>query len=295
MVTFDVYRGYNPPDPYAPPNRPAALVNQLGLLRPHVRNGRFGFTPAASQPLHWTTVLDVKPAVDLRSGWNSELQTFNESQGDTVMVYDYPVPGTCCAFCVVLVQLRSAGTPRAYLRAYLDRARPLYGTPCSGLGQARPPRRRLRTAARLWLPPARRRPTAPPVPPPGTARVSIPCCPGGQTAPATIVARISGSSGGSTCLEGVQFNLAYSSNVDGFGHPGYQGIAPTGHCPTGSGAVFQLICNGSFWSCREQCGVNWNTIGANLVGPPCNPFAMTFTTAANGCYGGGFTIAFSES
>jgi hypothetical protein len=296
-VTFDVYRGYNSADPYAPPNRPAVLPGQKGFLRQHVRNGRFGFTPAGSQALHWTTILDLDPTLDVRSAWNSEQNTFHEAQGDTVMVFDYPTLGTCCAFCVVMVQLRAARTPRPYLRAYLDRARPLYGTNCNALVVPRLLRRR-RSLAPAGRPPWRKLRAGkdkPPPPPPSGDRVSIPCCPGGQLAPKTIVGRISGTSGGSACLQGAQFNLDYHPSVDSFGNPGYQGVAPTGSCPSNVGQLFQLICGGTFWSCRQSCGVNWNSIGANLVNQPCNPLAMTFTTAANGCYGGGFTITLSET
>jgi hypothetical protein len=265
-VSFDVYRGYNPANPYAPPNLPAALAAQRGRLRQHVRNGRFGYTPAGAQPIHWTTILDVRAGTDVRSAYNAQLNTFTAAAGDTVMVYDYPVPGTCCAFCVVMVQLRGAGTGSAYLRCYLDRARPSYGVTC-------------------------------PDPSSTGTRVNLSCCPAGQTAPIAVVGRISITTGGSTCLQGAQFILNYFANVDGNGNPGYSGNAPVANCPSDIGATFLLVCSAGLgsWDCLQSCGVNWSAIGGNLVNAPCNPLAMTFTTTNNGCYGGGLTITFTET
>jgi hypothetical protein len=127
-VTFDVYRGFSPASPYLPPNTPAALRAQTGYLRQHVRNGRFGRVVGGVQ-VWWTTVLEVSLGTDIRSAYNSELDAFNEANGDTVMVHDYPVKGTCTAFVVVMVQ-RRLGTAGPYLRCYLDRARPSYTVPC---------------------------------------------------------------------------------------------------------------------------------------------------------------------
>jgi hypothetical protein len=265
-VTFDVYRGYNPADPYVPPNLPAALAAQRGRLRQHVRNGRFGYTPAGAEPIHWTTVLDVAVGTDVRSAYNAQLNSFNAAAGDTVMVHDYPVPGTCCALCVVMVQLRGAGTTGAYLRCYLDRARPSYTVAC-------------------------------PDPTSTGTRANIPCCPQGQTGPAVVVARISNTTGGSQCLQGAQFTLQFFGDADGNGNPGYSGNAPTANCPTPDGQAFLLVCSAGFgfWECLQSCGVNWNSIGGNLVNVPCEPLAMTFTTTNNGCYGGGLTITFTET
>jgi hypothetical protein len=129
-VVCDVYRGFNPQDPYAPPNTPAAVIGLQGFLRHHLRNGRFGYVPAGAQPVYWTHVLAVPVGTDVRSAWNSEQNAFNEAQGDTVLVHDYPAAGTCCAFVCVMVQERSRGQAGPYLRCYLDRARPSYGAAC---------------------------------------------------------------------------------------------------------------------------------------------------------------------
>jgi hypothetical protein len=130
--TFDVSRGYSPATPCNPPN-PVAVVGASGVLRQHVRNGRFGFTPAGAQPMHWTTVLLCDVSVDVRDAWNAELNTFNETVADTVLVHDYPIMGVKTPFCVVQVQLKGRKIGK-YLRCYLDRAQPCYGTtnPCCG-------------------------------------------------------------------------------------------------------------------------------------------------------------------
>jgi hypothetical protein len=130
-LTFDVYRGYNPTNPYAPPNTPAARQGLQGYLRNHVRNGRFGYRPQAGNAnIYWTNVLMVPITDDLRDAYNAELNNFAPANGDTVMAADYPVTGTCCAFCVVMVQRVNRGGPNEYFRIYLDRARPTYGSPC---------------------------------------------------------------------------------------------------------------------------------------------------------------------
>jgi hypothetical protein len=102
--TFDVYTGYNPPRPCCVPNGPARLAGQAGFLQEHVRNGRFGFVPVAAQRLYHTTFLRVSVGIGIRDSWNSETNTFNETSGDTVVVHDYPIPGVCTPFVVVMVQ-----------------------------------------------------------------------------------------------------------------------------------------------------------------------------------------------
>jgi hypothetical protein len=123
-VTFDVYTGFNPANPYAPPDVPARLCDQQGFLRQHVRNGRFGFV-GYGQPLHWTTLLLLPLGTDIRDGWDGNTNIYREANGDTILMHDYPVPGTCSAFVVVFVQNRGGA-----LRCYLDRAQPNYREPC---------------------------------------------------------------------------------------------------------------------------------------------------------------------
>jgi hypothetical protein len=136
--SFDVYRGYAPATPYVPPNRPAALIGITGAIKQHVRNGRFGYQiPGQNNvSLHWTTVLLVRLGRDLRDAYNSELNADTIQNGDTVMVADYPNAGTCCAFVVVMIQRVNRGGSGDYLRLYLDRARPNYGTLCPDPTQA---------------------------------------------------------------------------------------------------------------------------------------------------------------
>jgi hypothetical protein len=124
--TFDVYTGYNPARPCCPPQGPARLAGQAGFLQHHVDNGRFGFVPAGAQRFYHTSVLRVGVGTDLRDGWDTETATFAEANADTVIVYDYPVPGVCTPFVVVLVQRVDRGGPGDYLRCYLDRGQPCY-------------------------------------------------------------------------------------------------------------------------------------------------------------------------
>jgi len=96
-----------------------------GHLKHHVRHGRFGSAAA----LRWTTVLYLPPGTDIRSAYNSQLNGWPAANSDTVVLADYPQPGWCTAFLVVLVQRINRGTPVECLRVYLDRMRPRQG-PC---------------------------------------------------------------------------------------------------------------------------------------------------------------------
>ncbi len=139
--TFDVYRGYNAANPYAPPNMPGAFCNLKGTIKQHVRNGRFGYYGGvqANALLHWTTVLLVPITDDIRDAYNTQLNADVIANGDTVMMQDYPTEGTCCAFVVVMAQRVGRGTPGDYLRLYLDRALPTYGAGCPNCQGAAPP------------------------------------------------------------------------------------------------------------------------------------------------------------
>lgn len=179
--TFDVYRGYSASHPYNPPSLPAALVGQQGVLRHHVRNGRFGYVLSGEVKLYHTSVLFVSVGTDVRSQYNSEQNTFSESGGDTVMVYDYPVPGTCTAFVVVMVQRVGRGGAGDYLRCYLDRAQPWYKTAC---------------------------------PSPVTAGETTPCCPG-IALPPTLYATFFNNAGNCNCMAGT-YALTWDSTRGGW-------------------------------------------------------------------------------
>jgi hypothetical protein len=114
----DIYRGFNAANPYDPPQRPAAATGIAGLLRPHVRNGRFGYN-ALVLPL----------GVDVRSAYNGQLNSFNAANADTVIVPDYPIPGRCTAFVVVLVQRVDRRGVGDHQRCYLDRCLPAASCP----------------------------------------------------------------------------------------------------------------------------------------------------------------------
>lgn len=123
-LTFDLYRGYTAANPYNPPNRPAASAGIQGILKHHVRCGRFGYRiPGQNNaPIYWTTVLLIPIGQQIRDGYNSELNTFTVSNGNTVMAYDYPNPGDCCAFNVVMVQRKARHNRRPF--PLLSRSRP---------------------------------------------------------------------------------------------------------------------------------------------------------------------------
>ncbi len=129
-VLVDIYRGFNAANPYNPPQQPAAASGVAGLLRPHVRNGRFGYNAIA---LHWTTLLVLPTGADIRSAYNSQLNSFNSANADTVIIPDYPIPGRCTAFLVVLVQRTGRGTADDQLFCYLDRCQPADTCPDSSM------------------------------------------------------------------------------------------------------------------------------------------------------------------
>jgi hypothetical protein len=124
----DIYRGFNAANPYDPPTRPAVATGVAGLLRPHVRNGRFGYNAIA---LHWTNVLVLSIGRDIRSAYNGQLNSFNAANADTIIVPDYPIPGRCTAFVVILVQRVDRGGVGDHQRCYLDRCLPAATCPDS--------------------------------------------------------------------------------------------------------------------------------------------------------------------
>lgn len=128
-VHFDLYRGFNVANPYAV-SGPGIDCDLQAEIRHHVRHGRFG----RGKYLHWTNVLLVPSDLDIRSGYDSQFNTFNPAKADTVMVKDYPIIGHCTAFMVVLVQRqRTTGGAADYKRVYLDRALPS-DSPCPTCG-----------------------------------------------------------------------------------------------------------------------------------------------------------------
>jgi hypothetical protein len=131
-VTLDVYRGYAPAAPYSPPNRPAVLMGVGGFLRNHVENGRFGYLiPGQNDvPIYWTNILEVALGTDARDAYNSELNADTIQSGDTIVIADYPVVGTCTAFVCVMAQRRNRDNAGDHLRLYLDRAQPRWGRAC---------------------------------------------------------------------------------------------------------------------------------------------------------------------
>ena len=122
-VTLAIYRGFNAASPYPSEGAAPAVSDVRGHLRHHVRQGRFG---SAAQ-LHWTHVLHLPPGVDVRSAYDAQLNPAAPANADTVVIPDYPAPGWCTAFVVVLVQRVQRGRGDAGLRVYLDRLLPREG------------------------------------------------------------------------------------------------------------------------------------------------------------------------
>jgi hypothetical protein len=128
-VTVDIYRGFDVNSPYPPLGATPDVPSVSGLLKHHVRNGRFG----SASILHWTHVLYLPPDTDIRSAYNSQLNTWQSANADTVILADYPIDGWCTAFLAVLVQRIHRGTPEECLRAYLDRLQPREGSCQQGI------------------------------------------------------------------------------------------------------------------------------------------------------------------
>lgn len=124
---LNIYRGFNASSPYPSSSTTPAASGVAGFLRHHVRNGRFG----RAVGLHWTHVLNVPVGVDIRSAYNSTLNAIVPANADTVLVPDYPLPGWCTAFYVVLVQEIRGAQP--FLRICLDRMQPRLGCTVSGI------------------------------------------------------------------------------------------------------------------------------------------------------------------
>jgi hypothetical protein len=118
--TLDIYRGFNKNDPYSVTNRPPDIPQVKGFLRPHVKNGRFGF----NQRVYWTNLLYLDTGTDIRSGYNSFLTTISDTTADTVVISDYPIDMVDTAFYTMMVQ-RARSTPQGpvnFLKVYLDKA-----------------------------------------------------------------------------------------------------------------------------------------------------------------------------
>ena len=128
-AVVDVYRGFNAANPYPGSGSTPAVEEARGHLKQHVRHGRFG----SAVGLKWTTVLYLPPGIDVRSAYDSQLNAWTPANADTVVLADYPIPGWCTAFLVVLVQRLRRGTSAECLRVCLDRLQPRQGG-CVRLG-----------------------------------------------------------------------------------------------------------------------------------------------------------------
>jgi hypothetical protein len=123
-TTADVYRGFTATAPYPDGSVPPAVSGIGGHLKHHVRHGRFG----SALDLHWTHAFYLPLNTDVRCGYNSQLNAWAPANADTLVVADYPIPGWCTAFLVVLVQKAKRNTPHECIVAYLDRMQPVQGS-----------------------------------------------------------------------------------------------------------------------------------------------------------------------
>jgi hypothetical protein len=124
-VTFDLYPGYSAASPL-PQSNVAPLVSRArGMLVTMMELGRFGYQ---AQDLYFTNCLLVNPPAAGQDPYASQLApgiSLSSAGQATVVILDYPIPGKCCAFCVVLIQRINRGAPGEHYRIYLDRALPL--------------------------------------------------------------------------------------------------------------------------------------------------------------------------
>jgi hypothetical protein len=256
-TTFDVYRGYAPATPYNPPNRPAVLAGLQGYLHQHVRNGRFGYYPSwAQSPFYWTTVLDVKVGTDARDAYDSQLNSDTIQNGDTVMVHDYPIPGTCCAFVVSFVQRRNRGTPADFLRLYLDRAQPDWQQGCPDPATA------------------------------GGGGSGVSAC-GCTDVPTTLYLTLrNASKSACNCLEGT-YTLSYSAANGDWRYTGDACSVP---------ALFRLYCQDNIWTLNIGTNINWNQVEASSVQcSPFQASFPVVTVVADLCTSGSGEITITPS
>jgi hypothetical protein len=132
-ANFTLWQGF---DASAPTSVQGSPISAQGYLKQNTELGRFGLYPNG---LYWTTVIDVPLGTNAQDAWDSFLNNPTPANSDTVLVQDYPIPGWCTPFLVVLIERLSRGQPSDRLRLYLDRCQPVQGAcPTSGGGVTTP-------------------------------------------------------------------------------------------------------------------------------------------------------------
>jgi hypothetical protein len=123
-VTFDLYPGYSPASPLPQSNIQPLVMRARGMLVTMMELGRFGYQ---AEGVYFTNCLFVNPPGAGQDPYASQLVGGTPSSPGqaTVVILDYPIPGKCCAFRVVMIQRVNRGTPLDHYRIYLDRALPL--------------------------------------------------------------------------------------------------------------------------------------------------------------------------
>lgn len=124
-ATVDIFRGFSAASPYPLQGRSPDVPGVRGFLKQHLNAGRFGYQ---DPKVKWTHLLLLDPGIDVRSAYNSWTGPAEASaNADTIVLRDCPIPGSCCAFYVVMVQRSGRGTRGDHLRVYLDRLQPRAG------------------------------------------------------------------------------------------------------------------------------------------------------------------------
>lgn len=132
-ITADLFRGFDAGSPYPDPGRAPDVRGVPGRLRSGLGVGRLGFQ---ARNLSYTHSVWLPAGTDVRDGYAAQVGVWDATKADTLCVADWPNPGWCTAFLVVLVQRARGGD---YLVAYLDRLRSKpgkcgLGSPCGGCG-----------------------------------------------------------------------------------------------------------------------------------------------------------------
>jgi len=122
-VTFDLYPGFSPASPLPQSNITPLVTRARGMLVTMMELGRFGYQ---AQGLYFTNCLFVNPPPAGQDPYAGQLTPVASPSGQaTVVILDYPIPGKCCAFRVVMIQRVNRAIPQDHYRIYLDRALPL--------------------------------------------------------------------------------------------------------------------------------------------------------------------------
>jgi hypothetical protein len=122
-VIFDLYPAFSPQQPYPFSSLTPIIRQGQGGLAGRVQLGRLGYQ---TKNLYFTHVLTVDPNNPRQDAYNTQNDPGRDNtKGGTVIIADYPIPGRCTAFYIVLVTRIAPGTPLEQVQLYLDRCQPI--------------------------------------------------------------------------------------------------------------------------------------------------------------------------